>query len=188
MNTTKAALLDLAEDITQTSSFANVSFQALADGIGIKKGSVYYHFKSKEELGDAIIERAANQLKQGLKDIRHEPILKQLHVYTNWFKKHIGASEKLCPGINFVASWDSVTTSTQQQVLRLYRVHKEGLEAIITDGRNAGEFEQSDLSPADMATCVFAILQGGLITSRITGNVKEFDLCKAAAIKLIKNN
>ena len=98
INPTKAALMDLAEDIIQTKSFSNVSFQTLAKGVGIKKGSVYYHFESKDELGEAIIERATAQIKHAMQSIKSEPIVKQLHVYCNWFGKHIGAAEKLCPG------------------------------------------------------------------------------------------
>lgn len=187
MNATKTALLDLAEDITQTKSFSNVSFQALAQGIGIKKGSVYYHFKSKEELGDAIIERATIQLKHGLKDIQEQPVLKQLHVYTNWFKDHIGASQKLCPGANFVASWDSITDPTKSQIKKLYQAHKDGLVSIIRNGRNSGEFASSDISPQELATTVFSLMQGGLIASRVSNDINDFEQCKAAAIRVVKS-
>lgn len=187
MNATKAALLDLAEDITQTKSFANVSFQALAEGAGIKKGSVYYHFKSKEELGDAIIERATTQLIHGLRDIKEQPVLKQLHVYTNWFKDHIGASQKLCPGANFVASWDSVAAPTKTLVKKLYQAHKDGLVSIIRNGRNTGEFTSNDTSPEDLATAVFSLMQGGLIASRVSDNIRDFEQCKSVAIRLVQS-
>ena len=101
INTTKIAILNLAEQLLQTQSFSNVSFQALAKGVGIKKGSVYYHFESKEALGEAVLDRTISLLRTGFEDIKTEPAVKQLHVYINWFAKHIGAAEKLCPGVSF---------------------------------------------------------------------------------------
>lgn len=186
INPTKAALMDLAEDILQTKSFANVSFQTLAKGVGIKKGSVYYHFESKEELGEAIIERATAQVKQGMESMRSEPIAKQLHVYCNWFGKHIGAAEKLCPGANFAASWDASPGTIKDKVSHLYSVHKKGLADIIQRGRDSGDFAVTDISPQELATVVFALMQGGLIAARVSQDKEEFASCKALALRLVK--
>lgn len=186
INPTKIALMDLAENILQTKSFANVSFQTLAKGVGIKKGSVYYHFESKEELGEAIIDRAMALLKQSLKDMEHEPIVKQLHVYTNWFAKHIGATEKLCPGASFAASWDAVPEATKLKVQQLYELHKTSLSTIIQRGRDMGEFAITDKTPAQLSTLLFALLQGGLLASRVSQSKDEFLECKALALRLAK--
>ena len=186
MNPTKVALINLAEEILQTKSFANVSFQMLAKGVGIKKGSVYYHFESKEELGEAIIDHTIAMLKQNLKNIEHEPNAKQLHVYTNWFAKHIGAAQKLCPGASFAASWDAVPEKTKIKVQELYRLHKESLSKIIQRGRETKEFVLTDKTPEELSTLVFALLQGGLLASRVSQNKEEFDTCKALALSLVK--
>ena len=186
INPTREALMDLAEELMQTRSFANMSFQTLAKGVGIKKGSVYYHFESKEELGEAILDRAAELLRSGLEAIRSEPVVKQLHVYTNWFGKHIGAGHRLCPGANIVASWDAVPEPMKRKVQALYRIHKQGLIDIIERGRASGDFAASDLSPDEMATAVFSMLQGGLMASRVAEDAGQFAACKAAALHLVK--
>lgn len=186
LHPTKIALMDLAEQILQTKSFSNVSFQTLAKGVGIKKGSVYYHFESKEELGEAILDRAASLLKSGLEDIKDEPIVKQLHVYTNWFAKHIGAAEKLCPGASFAASWDAVPESTRDKVKHLYRVHRQGLADIIARGRQSGDFATTEQTEVQLAAVVFALLQGGLLAARVSQEQDEFQTCKAMALKLVK--
>lgn len=186
VNPTKVALMDLAEEILQTKSFANVSFQTLANGVGIKKGSVYYHFESKEELGEAILDRAMAMLKESIKLIENEPIAKQLHVYTNWFAKHIGAAERLCPGASFAASWDAVASGTQHKVKSLYQLHKASLSNIIQRGRDQGEFVVTELTPEQVSTVIFALLQGGLLASRVSGDKSEFTECKALALKMAK--
>lgn len=186
LHPTKIALLDLAEDILQTKSFDNVSFQTLAKGVGIKKGSVYYHFESKEELGEAILDRTTSMLKQGLEEIKNEPVAKQLHLYMNWFAKHIGAAHKLCPGASLASSWDALPEATQEKVRKLYRVHKKGLADIIAAGRKSGEFAVTKESEQELATIVFALLQGGLLAARVSQDEEDFFSCKALALRIVK--
>jgi TetR/AcrR family transcriptional regulator, transcriptional repressor for nem operon len=53
---TKIRALREAKNLLQTLGFNGFSFQQIADRIGIKKPSLYDHFKSKEELGISLIE------------------------------------------------------------------------------------------------------------------------------------
>ncbi|GAC16777.1 TetR/AcrR family transcriptional regulator [Aliiglaciecola lipolytica] len=187
INPTKTALIDLAQEILQTKSFSSVSFQTLAQGVGIKKGSVYYHFESKQELAEAIIDRAMTLLQQSLAEIEDEPIAKQLHVYTNWFADHIGAAQKLCPGASFAASWDAVPDIIKTKVQALYLLHKQSLADIIQKGRNLNEFATTEKSAFELATIVFALLQGGLLASRVSQDTQEFAACRTLALSMVKD-
>ena len=53
----KEKLLDVAEDLVVERGINAVSFQHLADAVGIRKPSVFHHFKSKEALSLALVER-----------------------------------------------------------------------------------------------------------------------------------
>ena len=57
MNDTKTKILDLAESLTQTNGFNGFSYLDLAEEIGIKSASVHYHFKCKDDLAVALVER-----------------------------------------------------------------------------------------------------------------------------------
>ncbi|GAB2685430.1 TetR/AcrR family transcriptional regulator [Aliiglaciecola sp. 3_MG-2023] len=185
VNPTKTALLNLAQELLQTKSFSSVSFQTLASGIGIKKGSVYYHFKTKEDLGEAIVERLTTMLQQSLLDIQHEPSQIQLKIYLSWFEKHIEAAQKLCPAASFAATWDAVPEGTKLKVQKLYNLHQNSLIRIIQNGRDSGEFALSSQSPKELAVLVFALLQGGLVSSRVSQTKYEFEACKAQASQMI---
>lgn len=188
INPTRKAILDLAEDMLQRQSFANVSFQTLAKGVGIKKGSMYYHFETKEELGEAILDRTIAILKSSFKDLEKEPIVKQLHVYTNWFLKHIGAAERVCQGLNFAASWDAVPSPLKDRVKKLYIEHEKGLAKIIRTGQELGEFPLDEKSPEEIAHLAFCMLQGGLISARVIGDETQFLTCKKQVLEMIKGN
>ena len=53
---TREKLLDAADEFLRARSFAGFSFQDLARTVGIKKGSVYHHFETKEALVVAVLE------------------------------------------------------------------------------------------------------------------------------------
>lgn len=55
-------ILDVAERLFCTKGFDNASTNDLLAELGIARGTLYYHFKSKEDILDAMIERLTNQM------------------------------------------------------------------------------------------------------------------------------
>ena len=53
----KNEILDVSQRLFSTKGFDDTSIADILNEIGIAKGTLYYHFKSKEEILDAIIER-----------------------------------------------------------------------------------------------------------------------------------
>lgn len=57
----KAEILDAAERLFITKGYSKTTIIDILNQIGIAKGTFYYHFKSKEEVMDAIITRIVNR-------------------------------------------------------------------------------------------------------------------------------
>lgn len=55
-------ILDVAERLFCAKGFDNASTNDILTEIGIARGTLYYHFKSKEDILDAMIERLTNQM------------------------------------------------------------------------------------------------------------------------------
>lgn len=55
--TRKAEILDTAETLFITKGYAQTTIMDILNAVGIAKGTFYYHFKSKEEVMDAVIMR-----------------------------------------------------------------------------------------------------------------------------------
>lgn len=58
----KNEILDVAESLFATKGFDNTSTNDILNVIGIARGTLYYHFKSKEEILDAVIDRMETSL------------------------------------------------------------------------------------------------------------------------------
>lgn len=74
-------ILDVAERLFGTKGFDNTSTNDILNEIGIARGTLYYHFKSKEEILDALIGRITGQLAARAKAVaenREIPVLQRL--------------------------------------------------------------------------------------------------------------
>lgn len=62
-------ILDVAQRLFTAKGFDNTSTNDILNEIGIARGTLYYHFKSKEEILDAMIDRTTKQLVDKAKGI-----------------------------------------------------------------------------------------------------------------------
>lgn len=77
----KQEILDAAEMLFGTKGFDNTSTSDILDVVGIARGTLYYHFKSKEEILDSVIQRMTNRLMEDAKAIvrnKELPMLERL--------------------------------------------------------------------------------------------------------------
>lgn len=58
----KNEILDVAEELFTQKGFDDTSTNDIINAIGIARGTLYHHFKSKEEILDAVIERMESHL------------------------------------------------------------------------------------------------------------------------------
>ena len=76
-------ILDTAEELFAYQGYDNTSVQQILDKIGIAKGTLYYHFKSKEEVMDGVINRINDRL---LTAARQVLVNKELTVHEKIFQ------------------------------------------------------------------------------------------------------
>ena len=77
----KNEILDVAERLFGTKGFDNTSTSDILNEVGIARGTLYYHFKSKEDILDAMIDRMTGRLVEkaaALLAKKEIPVLKRL--------------------------------------------------------------------------------------------------------------
>lgn len=176
INETREQILDVAQDLLQRRSIAEVSFQDLATVVGIKKGSLYYHFESKDALTVAVLARAQDQFLSAMRAVEALPPRQQLRRYIDIFGRHFGATQKMCPAGAFAALWDSQSEPVQHAVRLLIDTHRRVLESLIARARTDNLLRQSQRSDRELAIWTVATLQGAMATARIMGDAEWFDL------------
>lgn len=58
----RSEILDAAEKLFAVKGFDNTSTGDILDAVGIARGTLYYHFKSKEDILDGVIQRITDRL------------------------------------------------------------------------------------------------------------------------------
>jgi AcrR family transcriptional regulator len=66
---TQSSILDAAVDLFIAQGFESTPMDAIANAAGVAKGTLYYHFDSKEGIVDAIVARYAEEGEAGLAEI-----------------------------------------------------------------------------------------------------------------------
>ena len=77
----KNEILDVAERLFTVKGFDNTSTNDILKEIGIARGTLYYHFKSKEDILDAMIERITDRFTRAAESIakkKEVPVLQRL--------------------------------------------------------------------------------------------------------------
>ena len=63
----KKEILDIAAELFTTKGYDNTSTTDILDRVGIARGTIYYHFKSKEEILDTLIDRMTQGIVHNVK-------------------------------------------------------------------------------------------------------------------------
>jgi TetR/AcrR family transcriptional repressor of nem operon len=173
---TKTAILDAAQDLVQKQSISGVSFQQLANHVGIKKGSMYHHFASKDELMVGLLDRVHTQLKETFDRGEGKPALKRLKYYLEIYRSYILPGQNMCPAGAFAGEWGSVSQDVQKAVQRILKMQIKNIADIVRAGMESGDFVEQDRSPDQIAKWIFSMLQGSLVCDRVMETKSNFAL------------
>ena len=165
---TRQRIIELAAPLFNQRGFAGCSMQDILDATGLKKGGVYRHFSSKEELA---AEALRYSLSQSVK-IRTPPAsasstaVEQLHKVIAQFVEEPSAVAGGCPILN-----TAIDTDDGNPVLR--KLAREGLNSwrmrisnIVRAGQSRNEIRH-DINAKTIANLIIATLEGALMISRL---------------------
>lgn len=178
---TRMAILKRAEHYLQRAGYASFSFRTIAADLGIKSASVHYYFKSKEDLGVALLTTYRDKF-QSWADARNATHSAKNDL-TEWFKYWSGLTQHgdICPGGAFSAELTALPKRVRLALSELQETERRWLVATLTRGRKRKQLQASG-SPEDQANLILATLQGGVQLARVTGSPKTF----AAVLQQLK--
>ena len=87
-------IIDIAERMIRDGGYHSFSFRQIADELGIKSASIHYHFPSKDDLGEAVIERYTENFMTALSD--PNAVAKPIQKYIAAFEGALRDSERGC--------------------------------------------------------------------------------------------
>ena len=174
---TKDKILDISQDLIQKRGFNAISFQDIADLVGIKKPSITHHFASKEVLGIAVVQRYRETFATALNRLTNDESVSARDALNFYFTPYQDLGEtgdKICLCASLAGEFMALPIDMQKEVALFFNDHLAWLEEILVKGQKLGEFNFTE-KPKDLAHLFVDALQGALIVQRATQNFSQLD-------------
>jgi len=180
---------DRAREITQaaldlfvTRGFAATKLDDVARAAGVSKGLPYLYFKSKEELGYAIIDRIRRAfIERGLEpafaDTDADPI-GQLHAF---FDRVLDSQRQRncvggCAMGNLACELSDVHEGFRQQLAGIFDVYRDHLAETIRRGQQSGRL-RPDADATRVAQFLVGGLEGAILLGKVTRDITVIERC-----------
>lgn len=165
---TKRKIVEAAAPIFNKHGYEGSSMADLMAATGLKKGGIYRHFASKEEL-------AAEVFDYTWEKARHERALhvdeestgiERLKQMIASFIDHKSPVAGGCPILNTAIEADDGNPALRARVAAAVRSWRSRLQAVVQQGADDGTVK-TDVDPKTVATLIIASLEGALMMSRL---------------------
>lgn len=165
---TKREILDLAAALLQERGFNAFSYQHIAQALGIKSAAVHYHFRTKADLGVAIIERYRRRFARWAERLDTTDPWERLRAFFDIYRTYLLANGKICPAGSLQAVYNAIPEPVREATRGIVTDMQGWLATTLEEGRRRGAFSFKG-SSEDQAMVFLATLQGGLQIARSCG-------------------
>jgi TetR/AcrR family transcriptional repressor of nem operon len=171
---TDAAILDVAERLVQKRGFNGFSYADIADELSITKASLHYHFPSKADLGEALLDRYSERFSASLAAIRDggAPVGDMLRAYAGLYASVL-AEQRMCLCGMLAAEYETLPDPMQEAIVRFFDLNEVWLQDVLTRGRREGTLAFQG-TPREVARAIVAGLEGAMLVARAQGRADGF--------------
>lgn len=171
---TATQILDVAERLVQERGFNGFSYGDVSNELGMTRAALHYHFASKAELGDALIERYARRFLEALARVdgdghdAPDTLRAYAQLYGDVFR-----DDRMCLCGMLAADYATLPDPMRESVVRFFDENEVWLARVLEDGRSAGTI-RFDGSARAVARTLIGGLEGAMLVSRPYRDVERF--------------
>lgn len=167
---TKARIIEKSANLFNQRGYAAVSIADIMQATGLKKGGIYNHFQSKEELAlaafdyavDLVTQKVWNAVKQEQNAIARLKALVKVHLDYIDNPPLPGG----CPIMNSAIEWDDTNSLLRDKTQKAMNSWRNLIIRIVEKGIKKGEIKP-DLESDAIATIIISSLEGGIMMSKL---------------------
>ena len=180
---TRTSLMDLAEYTARSRGFDGFSYADLAEAIGIRKASIHYHFPTKANLSEALIERYQANLQKGLAEIEsaHASASARLKALIALYRAALHDGRAVCLCVAFSICRESLSDTVVARVGAVRAMVLHWITGTFELGQRDGSVS-AILGPTQEAQATLAMLEGAHLAARTEEDPAVFD----AATQLLR--
>src|ERR1039457_6371309 len=136
---TATQILDAAEQLVQVRGFNAFSYADVAAELKITKAALHYHFASKSELGEALVNRYAARFAEALAatESQFDDAPSQLTAYVGLYRSVL-REKRMCLCGMLAADYQTLPGPMQDAVVQFFDDNEVWLTRVLTRGRDTG--------------------------------------------------
>lgn len=181
---TRQLIIERSAPLFNKKGLSGTSLSDILEVTGLAKGSLYVHFENKDAIANAVIDHYKD-LKSLLLDqvvrkskCAKDSLLAYLDIFVNPLTSPFSGG---CPFLNFGMEVDDTHEQIRQKIKFAIELEQQRIAEVIERGINNSEFN-SNWNPKEFAIKLYAMMEGTIMMSRVTGNRSYI----ASAAKLLK--
>jgi TetR/AcrR family transcriptional repressor of nem operon len=159
--------LDVAEQLVQVRGFNGVSYADVAAELGVTKAALHYHFATKAELGEALIDRYTARFEAALGEIDEgsSDAASKISAYATIYLDVL-RQQRMCLCGMLAAEYQTLPAPMQHAIVRFFDINETWLEVVLNEGQQAGTLRHRG-SARDAARIVIGTLEGAMLVARL---------------------
>lgn len=179
---TRDQILNAAARLIHVQGYQCTSLDDVLRESGVGKGNFYYYFKSKEDLGYAIIDRITRgfverSLGPSFADTEADPVA-QIHEFLDRvldaqrLRKCVGG----CVMGNLASELSDVHEGFRQRLAGIFELWRAQLAEAVSRGQARGRL-RTDVDASRVAQFLVAGLEGSILLSKVTKDITVMERC-----------
>ncbi len=174
---TRHFIIEKTAPIFNKKGYFATSLSDITTATGLTKGSIYGNFKDKDDLATHVYTYQSKKIAEAINQqiTQQKTSLKKLFSFLDFYKdnfKNIAASGG-CPMMNAAIEADDSLSFLTPKVRRSFDLWRQRLIVVLQEGIANGEFKPN-ISSENYAITFMAMIEGGILLSKISGRVKDF--------------
>lgn len=166
---TRSIIMELAQDMLRERGYNGFSYGQIAERLDVKPAAIHYHFRSKEELGVALIQRERRRFKKmaATKAVADQTVAGRLDWFLSIYEHYSLGGTRVCYLGALESSFGDLPAEIKTEVKALNKEMLDWVAALLKEGRTKNGFAFKG-DPEDKALLIMGALQGAIQMSRVS--------------------
>lgn len=170
---TRARIISQAASLFNQRGYAGASMSDIMQVTGLKKGGIYNHFTSKDELAIAAFDFAVQQVSQRYLKIfrQHREAIARLKALVHTFATAIDEAPIAggCPIMNTAIDSDDAHPELKARAQQAMETWRGLICRMVNQGQRRSEI-RAEVEPDAVATILISTLEGALMLTKLYGD------------------
>lgn len=184
---TRQEIIDRAMVLLKQTGYHGWSYAHISKMVGIRKASIHHYFPKKEDLISEILRIYINEIFSKLDEVAQSNTsnYKKLEKLIEAYEYNYHSPNEICLCTILASDYQMIPGEVAKQLREFYERLYQWIYRVLKQGIMAKEFA-AHIEIEPLTFIILNVLQGLLITSKISANKQSFELCRDYIYSILK--